>query len=146
MTGASEDSLGVGVEQSTLRPSPTPAAAQKGSIRVTPPSSVEWLDAIGRPQHARRWLRSELAAGRRIMGLGHRVYRVRDPRAAVLEGRMPPVRSVNPRASWELETIASVVSNKPAMLAALLNAVRTTFTGSITPALNMSTYSFVFAL
>jgi citrate synthase len=27
----------------------------------------------------------ELAAGRRIMGMGHRVYRVRDPRAAVLE-------------------------------------------------------------
>ena len=29
--------------------------------------------------------RGELAAGRRIMGMGHRIYRVRDPRAAVLE-------------------------------------------------------------
>ncbi len=28
----------------------------------------------------------ELAAGRRLMGFGHRIYRVRDPRAAVLEG------------------------------------------------------------
>jgi citrate synthase len=43
------------------------------------------LDAIGTPQHARDWLEAELAAGRRIMGMGHRIYRVRDPRAAVLE-------------------------------------------------------------
>ena len=34
---------------------------------------------------AEAWLRAELAAGRRVMGMGHRVYRVRDPRAAVLE-------------------------------------------------------------
>ncbi|MGE0708878.1 MAG: citrate/2-methylcitrate synthase [Planctomycetota bacterium] len=34
---------------------------------------------------AEAWVRAELAAGRRIMGMGHRVYRVRDPRAAVLE-------------------------------------------------------------
>ncbi|WP_437738781.1 citrate/2-methylcitrate synthase [Sorangium sp. So ce1335] len=34
---------------------------------------------------AERWVQAELAAGRRIMGMGHRIYRVRDPRAAVLE-------------------------------------------------------------
>jgi len=44
------------------------------------------LEEVGSPAHARAWLEGELAAGRRIMGLGHRVYRVRDPRAAVLEG------------------------------------------------------------
>ena len=43
------------------------------------------LDAIGTPDQAPAWLAAELAAGRRIMGMGHRVYRVRDPRAAVLE-------------------------------------------------------------
>ncbi len=43
------------------------------------------LDAIGAPENARPWLEGELAAGRRIMGMGHRIYRVRDPRAAVLE-------------------------------------------------------------
>src|SRR5262249_48418813 len=41
---------------------------------------------IGTPSRARAWLEAELTAGRRIMGMGHRVYRVRDPRAAVLEG------------------------------------------------------------
>ena len=43
------------------------------------------LDAIGRPEKAEAWLKSELDAGHRVMGMGHRVYRVRDPRAAVLE-------------------------------------------------------------
>jgi citrate synthase len=33
---------------------------------------------------AEAWLRNELNAGRRIMGFGHRVYKVRDPRAEVL--------------------------------------------------------------
>lgn len=32
----------------------------------------------------RRWVREQVAAGERIMGFGHRVYRVRDPRADVL--------------------------------------------------------------
>ncbi len=36
-------------------------------------------------ERAAAWLEGELAAGRRIMGMGHRIYRVRDPRAAVLE-------------------------------------------------------------
>ena len=45
------------------------------------------LDAIGEPANAEQWLLGELAAGRRIMGMGHRIYRVRDPRAAVLETR-----------------------------------------------------------
>jgi citrate synthase len=43
------------------------------------------LDAIGSPDRATAWLEGELAARRRIMGMGHRIYRVRDPRAAVLE-------------------------------------------------------------
>lgn len=45
----------------------------------------DMLDAIGHPTHARAWLRAELEAGRRIVGMGHRIYRVRDPRAAALE-------------------------------------------------------------
>jgi citrate synthase len=36
-------------------------------------------------QATRAWVEAELAGQRRIMGFGHRVYRVRDPRALVLE-------------------------------------------------------------
>ncbi|HLK40744.1 MAG TPA: citrate synthase [Polyangiaceae bacterium] len=60
--------------------------ALKGPLHGGAPGPVlDMLDAIGVPDRARAWLSSELAAGRRIMGMGHRVYRVRDPRAAVLE-------------------------------------------------------------
>ncbi len=46
---------------------------------------LDMLDAIGEPERAGGWLAAELDGGRRIMGMGHRVYRVRDPRADVLE-------------------------------------------------------------
>jgi citrate synthase len=46
---------------------------------------LDMLDAVKEPSKATAWLEAELKAGRRIMGMGHRIYRVRDPRAAVLE-------------------------------------------------------------
>lgn len=61
--------------------------ALKGPLHGGAPGPVlDMLDAIGAPERAVAWLEAELAAGRRIMGMGHRIYRVRDPRAAVLEG------------------------------------------------------------
>jgi citrate synthase len=60
--------------------------ALKGPLHGGAPGPVlDMLDAIGRPEHARAWLEQEAAGGRRIMGMGHRIYRVRDPRAAALE-------------------------------------------------------------
>lgn len=60
--------------------------ALKGPLHGGAPGPVlEMLDAIGEPARAGGYLRAELAAGRRIMGMGHRIYRQRDPRALVLE-------------------------------------------------------------
>ncbi len=60
--------------------------ALKGPLHGGAPGPVlDMLDAIDRVPRARACLETELAAGRRIMGMGHRVYRVRDPRAAALE-------------------------------------------------------------
>jgi citrate synthase len=60
--------------------------ALKGPLHGGAPGPVlDMLDAIGAPERAVAWLEEELRRGRRIMGMGHRVYRVRDPRAAVLE-------------------------------------------------------------
>jgi citrate synthase len=60
--------------------------ALKGPLHGGAPGPVlDMLDAIGEPDAARPWLEAEITAGRRIMGMGHRVYRVRDPRAAALE-------------------------------------------------------------
>jgi citrate synthase len=68
--------------------------ALKGPLHGGAPGPVlDMLDAIGEPAGAEAWLLGELAAGRRIMGMGHRIYRVRDPRAAVLETAVRPLAS-----------------------------------------------------
>ncbi|MFO0726853.1 MAG: citrate synthase [Myxococcota bacterium] len=60
--------------------------ALSGPLHGGAPGPVlDMLDAIGSEDRARSWLDAELAAGRRIMGMGHRIYRVRDPRVVVLE-------------------------------------------------------------
>lgn len=59
--------------------------ALKGPLHGGAPGPVlEMLKEIQSADRAEAWVRAELAAGRRIMGFGHRVYKVRDPRAAVL--------------------------------------------------------------
>jgi len=60
--------------------------ALKGPLHGGAPGPVlDMLDAVGTPEKAEGWLEAELVAGRRIMGMGHRIYRTRDPRAEVLE-------------------------------------------------------------
>ena len=49
-----------------------------------PSRALDALDAIGTPENARPWADAELAAGRRIMGFGHSVYRTKDPRSELL--------------------------------------------------------------
>jgi len=59
--------------------------ALKGPLHGGAPGPVlDMLTVIGSSDRAEGWVRNELAAGRRIMGFGHRVYKVRDPRAEVL--------------------------------------------------------------
>ncbi len=47
---------------------------------------LKMLNEIGTPQNAETYIRRELTEGRRIMGFGHRIYKVRDPRGALLSG------------------------------------------------------------
>lgn len=49
-----------------------------------PSRALDALDAIGTPDRAAEWVRGEVAAGRRIMGFGHAVYRAPDPRSTLL--------------------------------------------------------------
>jgi citrate synthase len=49
-----------------------------------PSRALDALDAIGTPERAADWVRTEVAAGRKIMGFGHAVYRAPDPRSALL--------------------------------------------------------------
>src|SRR5262249_35467612 len=43
------------------------------------------LEEIGSPQKAQAWLENAVKTKRKIMGFGHRVYKVKDPRATVLQ-------------------------------------------------------------
>lgn len=91
--------------------------ALKGPLHGGAPGPVlEMLDAIRTPENAEAWLANELDSGRRIMGMGHRIYMVRDPRAAIFERaikmledagvpakRLPLARAVEKKAEQILE-------------------------------------------
>jgi citrate synthase len=84
--------------------------ALKGPLHGGAPGPVlDMLDAIGEPGKAEAWLLAELAAGRRIMGMGHRIYRVRDPRAAVLETAVKHLASDRLTLARAVETAAAKI-------------------------------------
>src|SRR5580704_3206729 len=59
--------------------------ALKGPLHGGAPGpALDMVFEIGTPDRAEAIIRSKLNAGERLMGFGHRVYRVRDPRADVL--------------------------------------------------------------
>ncbi len=47
---------------------------------------VEMLKEIGTPERVRPYLERKLKDKQKIMGFGHRVYKVKDPRATILQG------------------------------------------------------------
>ena len=56
---------------------------------------------IGNPDHVRDWFRVEVKEhGKRIMGIGHRVYKALDPRAAVLRERAEALAHASGNDKW----------------------------------------------
>ena len=59
--------------------------ALKGPLHGGAPGpALDMVFEIGTPDRAEAVIRAKLDAGERLMGFGHRIYRVRDPRADVL--------------------------------------------------------------
>ncbi|NKQ36234.1 MAG: citrate synthase/methylcitrate synthase [Chloroflexi bacterium] len=59
--------------------------ALKGPLHGGAPGpALDTVFTIGAPENAEPVLRAKLERGERLMGFGHRVYKVRDPRAEVL--------------------------------------------------------------
>lgn len=59
--------------------------ALSGPLHGGAPGPVlDMLDAIGAADNIQPWIDGALARGERLMGFGHRIYQVRDPRAEVL--------------------------------------------------------------
>ncbi len=117
--------------------------ALKGPLHGGAPGPVlDMLDEIGDPAAIDGWLAARLASGERLMGFGHRVYQVRDPRADVLKaavrrlsgGRLAFAEQVEARALAALarhKTKRSLQTNVEFYTALLLDAIglpRTLFT------------------
>ena len=70
--------------------------ALEGPLHGGAPGKVlEMLDAVGEPSNAANWVGRERAAGRRIPGMGHRIFTGLDPRASILENaaaKLPSAR------------------------------------------------------
>lgn len=61
-------------------------SALKGPLHGGAPGPVlDMLDNIGTEENIDNWINNELSKGKRLMGFGHRIYQVRDPRADVLK-------------------------------------------------------------
>ena len=59
--------------------------ALKGPLHGGAPGpALDMVFEIGKPERAESILRKKIESGERLMGFGHRVYKVRDPRADVL--------------------------------------------------------------
>jgi citrate synthase len=80
-----------------------------------PSRALDALDAIGDPSRASDFVRREVAAGRRIMGFGHAVYRAPDPRSALLREVAESLGGelVERAIAIESEILATLVELKP---------------------------------
>ena len=92
--------------------------AFKGPLHGGAPGPVlDMLDAIGDASNIRPWLADALTQDVRLMGFGHRVYRVRDPRADVLKATVVTLRGGENRIHFaeavEAEALALLRQHKP---------------------------------
>jgi citrate synthase len=92
--------------------------ALKGPLHGGAPGPVlDMFDAIGSFENIGPWLERALACDERLMGFGHRVYRVRDPRADVLKETAASLRGGENRIRFaeavEAEALAQLARHRP---------------------------------
>jgi citrate synthase len=64
----------------------------------------------------RAWLQNELDEGRRIMGMGHRVYQIKDPRARAFENAAERMGETRPDVEARLELARQIESDAKEVL------------------------------
>lgn len=75
--------------------------ALKGPAHGGAPTGVmEMFKAIQKPERAETWIREQLARGKRIMGVGHRVYKAMDPRAIALHKFAEELSRMSEEPNW----------------------------------------------
>jgi citrate synthase len=93
-------------------------AAFTGSLHGGAPSlALDMLDAIAASDDVDAWLEGRLAAGKRLVGFGHRVFRRRDPRADILRAALRELVPSSPRLAFaqdvERRAVAALKRRKP---------------------------------
>jgi citrate synthase len=81
--------------------------ALSGPLHGGAPAYVKpMLEEVTRLGDPDKWVRDALAAGKRIMGFGHRVYRAEDPRSRILKRTAKELGAPNVEIAEELEGVA----------------------------------------
>jgi citrate synthase len=84
-------------------------SALKGPLHGGAPGPViDMLDGIGAPDNATAWLEAALDRGDRLMGFGHGVYKVRDPRADALKAAVRSLAGASPELPGRLKLAEAV--------------------------------------
>jgi citrate synthase len=87
--------------------------ALSGPLHGGAPAYVKpMLEEVARMGDPERWVREALAAGKRIMGFGHRIYRAEDPRSRILKRTAKELGSPQVEVAEELEQIALAALQK----------------------------------
>jgi citrate synthase len=92
--------------------------ALKGPLHGGAPGPVlDMLDEIGEASRAEAWFDDAFAKGTTLMGFGHRIYKVRDPRADVLKDAVAKLPATAGRLAYAAEVekgaIAALRRHKP---------------------------------
>ncbi len=61
---------------------------------------MEMLEKIGSVENVEKYVDDQLAAGQRIMGFGHRIYKTFDPRAVILKGVADELTKRSGQTKW----------------------------------------------
>jgi citrate synthase len=112
------------VVASTGAPLPAAISAALGALQGplhggAPGPVLDMLDALKVTPDPAGWLGAKIAGGERLMGFGHRVYKVRDPRAEMLMRAC----SALPQARAELQFAQRLETNVEYYTALLLQAI-----------------------
>lgn len=88
-------------------------ATLAGDLHGGAPSKVmTMIEAVGSPEKAEAHVRALLDAGQKIMGMGHREYKIRDPRAAQLERMAKSLTEKSGESSYFVARAIEDASNK----------------------------------
>jgi citrate synthase len=81
--------------------------ALSGPLHGGAPAYVKpMLEEVAAMGDAERWVQERLAAGKRIMGFGHRIYRAEDPRSRILKQTAKELGAPQVEVAEQLEQVA----------------------------------------